>query len=102
MIRIFDCPPCTDAFELDNMVSKVLVASVLVSGCVAARVDPWTDKFGKLPDLAFTGLPSFAHLPHLRCLDHPDVPLDIAVLGIPFDTAGVLLNFFSFLSCALC
>ena len=30
---------------------------------------------------------TFAHLPHVKCLIHPEESFDIAVLGCPFDTA---------------
>ncbi len=33
----------------------------------------------------FTGISTFAHLPHTRCLTHPDTAYDIAVLGVPYD-----------------
>lgn len=35
----------------------------------------------------FSGISTWAHLPHTRCLQNPDVLYDIAVLGAPFDTA---------------
>ncbi|KAK0966818.1 hypothetical protein LTR91_016350 [Friedmanniomyces endolithicus] len=38
-------------------------------------------------DWGFTGISTFAHLPHTRCLQHPETPYDIAILGAPFDTA---------------
>ncbi len=41
-----------------------------------------TDKASKW---GFTGISTFAHLPHTRCLTHPDTAYDIAVLGVPFD-----------------
>lgn len=30
---------------------------------------------------------SFAHLEHVKCLTKPDTLFDIAILGVPFDTA---------------
>ena len=30
---------------------------------------------------------TFAHLPHVKCLTHPEEDFDIAILGCPFDTA---------------
>lgn len=42
-------------------------------------------KFGN--DFGFSGISTFAHLPHHRCLVHPEIPYDIAILGVPFDTA---------------
>lgn len=35
----------------------------------------------------FSGISTFAHLPHTRCLTHPEQAYDIAILGAPFDTA---------------
>lgn len=35
----------------------------------------------------FSGISTFAHLPHTRCLQNPDKEYDIAILGAPFDTA---------------
>ncbi|KFZ00341.1 hypothetical protein V500_01084 [Pseudogymnoascus sp. VKM F-4518 (FW-2643)] len=41
----------------------------------------WNDEW------AFSGISTFAHLPHLKCLVHPEELYDIAVIGSPFDTA---------------
>ncbi|KAF2002811.1 Arginase/deacetylase [Amniculicola lignicola CBS 123094] len=38
-------------------------------------------------DWGFSGISTFAHLPHHRCLTHPQTAYDIAILGAPFDTA---------------
>ncbi|KAM0723051.1 hypothetical protein Q7P37_001250 [Cladosporium fusiforme] len=38
-------------------------------------------------DWGFSGISTFAHLPHTRCLQNPDKEYDIAILGAPFDTA---------------
>ncbi|KAH9827096.1 agmatinase, mitochondrial precursor [Teratosphaeria destructans] len=38
-------------------------------------------------DYGFTGISTWAHLPHSRCLQYPDTEYDIAILGAPFDTA---------------
>lgn len=38
-------------------------------------------------DWGFSGISTFAHLPHTRCLQAPDEAFDIAILGVPFDTA---------------
>jgi len=35
----------------------------------------------------YSGVNSFAHLEHVKCLTKPDTLFDIAVLGVPFDTA---------------
>ena len=36
---------------------------------------------------AFSGIATFGHLPHFKCLTHPQEPFDIGVVGAPFDTA---------------
>ncbi|CEQ42503.1 SPOSA6832_04313 [Sporobolomyces salmonicolor] len=38
-------------------------------------------------DLSFSGIVTFAHLPHQRCLEEPSAKADIIVLGIPFDVS---------------
>ncbi|KAK8166673.1 arginase family-domain-containing protein [Phyllosticta citrichinensis] len=38
-------------------------------------------------DYGFTGISTFAHLPHVRCLTEPQTEFDIAILGAPFDTS---------------
>jgi agmatinase len=58
----------------------------------SARRDPsssetWAEKYGAQPDLAFTGPLAFSHLPYIRCLEDTDRAFDIALLGMPFDTA---------------
>jgi len=52
-----------------------------------ASKDAWFSKYGKTGDLSFTGVTSFAHLPHVRCLDEPSTELDVAIIGMPFDSA---------------
>lgn len=49
--------------------------------------NPWADEFGQVGDLSFSGATSFAHLPSPKCLDQPDEAFDIALIGIPFDSA---------------
>ncbi|KZT30919.1 Arginase/deacetylase [Neolentinus lepideus HHB14362 ss-1] len=49
--------------------------------------NPWTSKYGAQIDLPFTGPLSFSHLPYSRCLEDESAEFDIAVLGMPFDTA---------------
>ncbi|KAL8944620.1 MAG: hypothetical protein Q9216_000317 [Gyalolechia sp. 2 TL-2023] len=36
---------------------------------------------------AFSGISTFAHLKHVKCLSNRDIPFDIGVIGAPFDTA---------------
>jgi hypothetical protein len=42
----------------------------------------------------FEGLTTFAHLPYLHCLspNSASEPFDIAILGAPFDTVGLVLK----------
>ncbi|KAJ3010957.1 hypothetical protein NUW54_g2324 [Trametes sanguinea] len=47
----------------------------------------WLEKYGKQIDQPFTGPLSFSHLPYSRCLEDESAEFDIAVLGMPFDTA---------------
>jgi len=49
----------------------------------------WTKKYGKQIDQTFSGPLSFSHLYYTRCLDDVNhaSPFDIAILGMPFDTA---------------
>jgi agmatinase len=35
----------------------------------------------------FTGIQTFAHLPHVECLVDQEASFDIAVIGAPFDTS---------------
>jgi agmatinase len=54
---------------------------------VESSGDPWLTEFGPTPDLSFSGVNTFAHLPHAKCLIEPEKAFDIALLGIPFDSA---------------
>jgi agmatinase len=36
---------------------------------------------------AFSGISTFAHLPHVKCLVDPEYQFDIGIIGVPFDTA---------------
>ncbi|KAH3686022.1 hypothetical protein WICPIJ_003022 [Wickerhamomyces pijperi] len=38
-------------------------------------------------DWPFSGINTFAHLPHTKCLVDPSQEYDIAIVGVPFDTA---------------
>jgi len=38
-------------------------------------------------DWSFSGISTFAHLSHVKCLTQPDTHYDIGVIGVPFDTA---------------
>ncbi|RDX51001.1 Arginase/deacetylase [Lentinus brumalis] len=47
----------------------------------------WLEKYGPQIDQSFSGPLSFAHLPYSRCLEDESAEFDIALLGMPFDTA---------------
>lgn len=47
----------------------------------------WLDKYGPQIDQSFSGPLSFSHLPYTRCLENEETKFDIAILGMPFDTA---------------
>lgn len=47
----------------------------------------WMEKYGPQIDQPFSGPLSFSHLPYARCLQDESQNFDIAVLGMPFDTA---------------
>ncbi|PSS29567.1 hypothetical protein PHLCEN_2v2715 [Hermanssonia centrifuga] len=47
----------------------------------------WLEKYGKQIDQPFSGPLSFSHLPYSRCLEDTTAEFDIALLGMPFDTA---------------
>jgi agmatinase len=47
----------------------------------------WAEKYGTQFDQSFSGPLSFSHLPYFRCLENEAVSFDIAVIGLPFDTA---------------
>jgi agmatinase len=49
--------------------------------------ETWSEKYGAQNDLPFTGPLAFAHLPYVRCLEDASPAFDIALLGMPFDTA---------------
>jgi agmatinase len=49
--------------------------------------ETWEEKYGAQPDFAFTGPLAFSHLPYIRCLEDVSPAFDIALLGMPFDTA---------------
>jgi agmatinase len=49
--------------------------------------EAWLTKYGAQIDQPFSGPLSFSHLPYNRCLEQEGLPLGVALLGIPFDTA---------------
>ena len=53
----------------------------------ASGSQTWLEKYGPQIDQTFSGPLSFSHLPYSRCLEDEDASFDIALLGMPFDTA---------------
>jgi agmatinase len=47
----------------------------------------WAAKYGTQDDLSFSGPLSYSHLRQIRCLEDASELFDIAILGMPFDTA---------------
>ncbi|GJN92306.1 hypothetical protein Rhopal_005336-T1 [Rhodotorula paludigena] len=74
---------------------RLSAAALAVSSCACVwahaahgeTTELWQAKYGSSMDLSFSGVVTFAHLPHHRCLDEPDKAFDIALLGMPFDTS---------------
>ncbi|QSS64025.1 agmatine ureohydrolase [Histoplasma capsulatum] len=55
----------------------------------ASKLDkhPWRVSPKHLHQWSFSGVSTFAHLKHVKCLLEPDEHYDVAVLGVPFDTS---------------
>ncbi|KAJ4353307.1 uncharacterized protein N0V89_005034 [Didymosphaeria variabile] len=49
------------------------------------RLNKLQEKWGT--DWGFSGVSTYAHLEHTRCLTHPEAAFDIGIIGAPFDTA---------------
>ncbi|ANB13480.1 arginase [Sugiyamaella lignohabitans] len=76
--------------KLTSFTTGALTAVGLLVDTVASAggdkgVPTLEDKWGT--DWPFSGVNTFAHLPTDKCLIHPDTEFDIALIGIPFDTA---------------
>ncbi|EIN13835.1 Arginase/deacetylase [Punctularia strigosozonata HHB-11173 SS5] len=54
---------------------------------VNTKEQTWLDKYGPQVDNAFSGPLSFSHIPYAKCLEDVSQTFDIAILGMPFDTA---------------
>ncbi|KIM47093.1 hypothetical protein M413DRAFT_440623 [Hebeloma cylindrosporum] len=65
----------------------IAVALPFVLGISNGDEPTWTEKYGSQYDLLFSGPLSFSHLPYSKCLEQKESLFDIAILGIPFDTA---------------
>ncbi|KAF4309529.1 hypothetical protein GTA08_BOTSDO01798 [Botryosphaeria dothidea] len=64
----------------------IVIAS---AGSVGARATSGAAPAGVGLDFewSFSGISTFGHLPHARCRLEPDARFDIAVVGVPFDSA---------------
>ncbi|KAH9898278.1 Arginase/deacetylase [Cubamyces lactineus] len=56
-------------------------------GSSSSGSSTWLEKYGQQIDQPFSGPLSFSHLPYSRCLEDESAAFDIAILGMPFDTA---------------
>lgn len=69
------------------VVVHALIANAHTQAIHSDSQKSWSEKYGSQGDLAFTGPLAFSHLPYHRCLEDGSPLFDIAVLGMPFDTA---------------
>src|SRR6266404_836080 len=68
-------------------VLQALHSSAQAQAVLGDSSKSWSEKYGPQFDLAYTGPLSFSHLPYFRCLEDASPVFDVAVLGMPFDTA---------------
>ncbi|KAJ2926719.1 hypothetical protein H1R20_g10361, partial [Candolleomyces eurysporus] len=81
-------PRKCSADKVANAHTQQAVFPNSVDDALGAEEDKtWTEKYGAQIDLPYSGPLAFSHLPYLRCLDRSKILFDIAVLGVPFDTA---------------
>lgn len=68
------------------MLGSTWIVTLLVAGLSPAwahrrahdvDVDSWDF------DFSFTGIETYAHLPHVKCLTNPDEAFDIGIVGAP-------------------
>ncbi|KAI5453497.1 hypothetical protein NCC49_005972 [Naganishia albida] len=69
------------------MILPLVALLASLAALPATVADAWADSYGGFPDPAFAGVATFAHLDHQRCLDNPELPLDLAIIGVPYDSA---------------
>ncbi|CAE6363124.1 unnamed protein product [Rhizoctonia solani] len=65
------------------------IAAAIAFAAAQTTRQTWAEKYGPQEDMPFSGPLSFAHLPYSKCLEatNSSQPFDIAVLGVPFDSA---------------
>jgi len=79
--------PCTLYFITSEMKMRFPISLLALLPFIYARSDPWAEEYAGTPDLSFSGITTFAHLPHERCLDNIEGAVDVAILGVPYDNA---------------
>lgn len=98
---LFLCDSPSAASHLIPMFSKLttgLLCSILLSlvtGHAHSSPDQQVIDEDRLTELhrkwnedwGFSGISTFAHLEHVKCLTHPGRLYDVAIVGAPFDTA---------------
>ncbi|KAJ1309034.1 hypothetical protein OPQ81_004715 [Rhizoctonia solani] len=69
--------------------SLVYIAAIAAFASAQTTRPTWAEKYGPQQDMPFSGPLSFAHLPYSKCLEatNSSQPFDIAILGVPFDSA---------------
>ncbi|KAG8716242.1 hypothetical protein FRC11_006636 [Ceratobasidium sp. 423] len=65
------------------------IAAIIALASAQTTRQTWAEKYGPQEDMPFSGPLSFAHLPYSKCLEaaNNSQPFDIAILGVPFDSA---------------
>ncbi|KAJ2896713.1 agmatinase [Zalerion maritima] len=68
-----------------SLVLLLQQTGIATTSAATAKEATLEEKWGT--DWGFSGVSTFAHLPHVRCLTNPDALLDIGIVGAPFDTS---------------
>ncbi|GAA5885183.1 hypothetical protein JCM16303_005889 [Sporobolomyces ruberrimus] len=70
------------------MLKALTLAALASTACAHSGPNQWQEKYAASSmDLSFSGIVTFAHLEHKKCLVDESATADIIVLGIPFDTS---------------
>ncbi|KAJ4002241.1 arginase deacetylase [Lentinula boryana] len=87
----------TTMFKHSTFLSITIFGGLLLLFALAAKAHDsststststtWLEKYGSQIDQPFSGPLSFSHIPYTRCLENEETKFDIAILGMPFDTA---------------
>ena len=84
-LRLFILTTCLSSTSFAQKDHNQVHLETNVSSPIIAPT--WFEKYGPQIDQTFSGPLSFSHLPYARCLQEESTDFDIAVLGLPFDTA---------------